>query len=250
MKPLLWKEMHDLRGWLLAGFAVTGAVELLLLTKVFDPSFIAGWMIVLMPSPPPYWRSGWRGTNRQRTPQQDAGFSAGAAGFPGCHRVVEVYCGIGRAGAAHAVHSGFGLYGSPIYVGRDAPAIREQVGMGQLLVTLLPRFWFIYALALFFSVLVDRSVKAAALAGVVAITLAAVVAKFADLAPFSGFVYWLPCFDGTGGLVDAPEASGFGMTGLAYSAGALLVTAASARLLQRSPERVLGNRASRWRQPL
>jgi hypothetical protein len=49
MKPLLWKEMHDLRGWLLAGFAVTGAVELLLLTKVFDPSFIAGWMIVLMP---------------------------------------------------------------------------------------------------------------------------------------------------------------------------------------------------------
>jgi len=32
--------------------------------------------------------------------------------------------------------------------------------MGQLLAVLLPRFWFVYALALFCSVLVDRSVKA------------------------------------------------------------------------------------------
>ena len=108
-------------------------------------------------------------------------------------------------------------------------AIREQVGMGQLLATLFPRFWFLYALALLFSVAVDRSVKAAALAVVLAITLVALASVFADLAPFSSFVYWLPFFDLTGGLVEAAKRSWLsGMTGLVYSCGAVLVTAASA----------------------
>ena len=244
MKPLLWKEMHDLRGWLLAGFAVTGAVELLLLTKVFDPSFIAGWMIVLMPLTAAIVAIGMAvGQIASERHNRTLDFLLARPVSPAVIVWSKFIAGSAVLALLMPCIVALG-YTDPQFTSEEMlRAIREQVGMGQLLVTLLPRFWFIYALALFFSVLVDRSVKAAALAGVVAISLAAVVAKFADLAPFSGFVYWLPCFDGAGGLVDAAKSPWLsGMTGLAYSAGALLVTAASARLLQRSPEPVLGNR--------
>ena len=49
MRPLLWKEFHDLRPWLLAGVVVTVSLELLLATRVFNPSFVSTWMEAHMP---------------------------------------------------------------------------------------------------------------------------------------------------------------------------------------------------------
>src|SRR4051812_38281104 len=50
MRQLLWKEAHDMRAWVLAGMALAGAFELLLLTRVFSGPFVSMWMFVLMPA--------------------------------------------------------------------------------------------------------------------------------------------------------------------------------------------------------
>jgi ABC-type transport system involved in multi-copper enzyme maturation permease subunit len=168
MRPLLWKEMHDLRDWLLAGAALTVASERhgrtldFLLVRPVSPGLIV-------------WSK----------------FLAGSV------VLAALLSGIVALGFA-----------DPGFI-KDTGlrAIREQVSFAGLLVPLLPRFWFLYALTLLFSVLVDRSLKAAALAAVVVITAVSSALAFADLAPFSGFVYWLPFFESTGGLVEAIKPS-------------------------------------------
>ena len=244
MRPLLWKEMHALRAWLLAGIALTGALELLLRTRVFEGSFAGMWMEALMPLAAAGVAIGLAAGQiaRERhgrtldfllarpVPAGAIVWSKFLAGSVAVALLVACIVALGYADPQFKSDTGLQL-------------IREQVSVGQLLVTLLPRFWFLYALALCFSVLVDRSAKAAALAGAVAITVASAAVAWAELAPFSGFVYWLPFFDGTGGLVDAARSPALSaMTGLVYSCASILLTAVSAALLKRSPERYLGNR--------
>lgn len=243
MRPLLWKEMHDLRAWLLAGVAATGGLELLLLTHVFEGSFVGMWMEVLMPLAATAAAIGLavgqvarerhtRTLDFLRVRPVSPGVIVWSKFLAGSVVLAALLTGIVALGFA-----------DPNFI-RDTglSAIREQVSFAGLLATLLPRFWFLYALALLFSVLVDRSLKAAALAGVVVITGVSTALAFADLAPFSGFVYWLPFFDGAGGLVEAVKNSRLsGLTGAVFSLGAVLVTATSAALLKRSPERYLGN---------
>ena len=244
MRPILWKEFHDLRAWLLAGAAMLGALELLVLTRVFEVSFVSMWMEVLMPLAAAVAAIGLavgQVARERHTRALDflmarpvsAGVIVWSKFIAGSAVLALLLAGIVALGFA-----------DPNFTGDTGlRAIREQVSLGQLLAALLPRFWFLYAVALLFSVLVDRSLKAAALAGVVVITGVSIALKFGELAPFSGFIYWLPFFDGTGGLVEAAKDSWLsGMTGVVYACGALLVTAASAALLKRSAERYLGNR--------
>src|SRR5262245_56260727 len=49
MRPLLWKEMRDLRGLLVAGSAAMGLLGLLLATRVLHATFVGVWMYILMP---------------------------------------------------------------------------------------------------------------------------------------------------------------------------------------------------------
>jgi hypothetical protein len=244
MRPLLWKEMRDLRAPLLAGAAATGLLEVLLVTRVFGANFLTIWMLVLMPFCAALAAIGLaaRQIARER------------------HNRTLDYLLVRPTSASVIVWAKFlagtlvlalllACVAAPGYTSPEVTpdislqVIREQAGFGQLLVTLFPRFWCLYAVALFFSVLVDRSAKAAALAGVVAIVLVAMAVVFVDLAPFSGFVFWLPFVETSGGLVEAARSWRLSLgTGMVYVAGALLVTAVSATLLKRSPERYLGNR--------
>jgi ABC-type transport system involved in multi-copper enzyme maturation permease subunit len=243
MKPLLWKEMYDLRAWLFGGAALAGSLELLLLTNVFQGTFVSMWMTALMPLV---------------AAAVAIGLGAGQVARERYGRTLDFL--LVRPIAADAiVWSKFvagtavlaPLVASMVALGYAAPqftsdtgltVIREQATVWQLILALVPRFWFLYALALLFSVLADRSVKAAALAGAIAITVAVLAIRMAELAPFSGFVYWLPFFDGSGGLIEAARNSKLlATTGLSYSFGAILVAALSARLLRRSSERYFGN---------
>jgi ABC-type transport system involved in multi-copper enzyme maturation permease subunit len=243
MRPLLWKEVHDLRAWLVAGAVLICSLEVLVLTQVFDGSFVSVWMEVLMPLSAAATAislgAGQIARERQiRTLDfllvrpVSAGVIVWSKFVAGTVVLALLLTGVVALGYARPEFSS----------DTGLRAIREQVHLGQLLTTLLPRFWFVYAITFFFSVLVDRSVKAAALAGVVAITAVSVAVGFVEIAPFSGFVYWLPFFDQTGGLMEAAKNSSLAwMTGLVYSCGAVMLTALSARLLKRSPERYLGN---------
>jgi len=243
MRPLLWKEMRDLRAWLLAGVALTGGLEILLLTQVFAGSFVSTWMEVLMPLTAAATAIGLgvgqvAGERHSRT----LDFLRVRPVSPGV--VVWSKFLAGSVVLAALLTGIVALsFADPNFMqDTGLRAIREQVSFAGLLAALLPRFWFLYALTLLFSVMVDRSLKAAALAAVVVITGVSTALAFADLAPFSGFVYWLPFFDGTGGLVEAAKNAWLsGMAGAVFSLGALLVTAGSAALLKRSPERYMGN---------
>ena len=213
MKPLLWKEMRDLRAWLLAGLAMTGTLELLLHTHVLTVSFVNSWVLVLMPLT--------MGITA-------LGLGVGQVARERHTRTLEFLL-VRPVPASAIVWSKF-LAGTIVLLVLLAGAvalcyaqpdlkpdtalrvIREQVAAVPLFATLFPRFWCLYGLTLLFSTLVDRSLKAAVLGSAVTVTLVATALAFADLAPFSGFVFWLPFFEGTGGLVEAAKTPGLSWT--------------------------------------
>ena len=53
MRPLLWKELRDLRAWVLIGFALVGALELLFQSPSFASRFLDGYLPFLCRSWPP-----------------------------------------------------------------------------------------------------------------------------------------------------------------------------------------------------
>jgi ABC-type transport system involved in multi-copper enzyme maturation permease subunit len=242
MRPLLWKEMRDLGPWLLAGLAATGAVWVLLLTRVWDTGFVSFWM-AMMPL---------------AAAMVAVGLGVGQVARERHARTLDFLL-VRPVAAGTIVWSKF-LAGTVVLACLLAGAvalcyavpeskdtglltIRCQVTLVQLAVTLLPRFWFVYALAFFFSVLVDRAAKAAALAVVLGIAVLALASAMEELAPFSGFVYWLPYFERAYGLIAAAKSVRLSLTtGVVYAAGALLAGAAAAAMLKRSSERYLGNR--------
>lgn len=244
MRLMLWKEMRDLRAWLIAGVALAGTIELLLLTRVFSPSFVSIWMVFLMPLTTAVTAIGL-GVGQVASERHTRTLDFLLVRPLPAGLIVWTKFLAGTATLALLVGAAVALcYTQPQYTSDSGlQVIREQVGMGQLASTLFPRFWCLYSLSLLFSVLVDRGLKAAALAGVLGITVIGLASVFAELAPFSEFVFWMPFFDGTGGLVAAARDLRISsVTGLVYAAGAILAAAVAAALLKRSSERYLGNR--------
>ncbi len=244
MRPLLWKEFYALRGWLLAGAALTGGLELLLATHVFGGGFVSAWMEALMPlvsaAVAIALAAGQIARERHSTTldflltrpvsANQIVWSKFLAGAAVLSLLMAGIVALGYADPDFKFDTGLQL-------------IREQVSAAQLFAAMLPRTWFLYAAAFLFSLLVDRPVKAVSLAAVVAITAAATAVAFSALAPFSGFVFWLPFFDDTGGLVLAARSATLTTTtGLGFIAAALALVMLSAALLKRSPERYLATR--------
>lgn len=244
MRPLLWKEMRDLRAWVLGGVALVGALELLSQTRQYRNSFEGGYLALLLPllAVVAAVALGVGQVARERH-MKTLDYLLVRPVEPGTIVWTKFLAGTVALALLMAAIVGLGFATPQVTGDNGLLAIREQVGFRAVTLTLFPRYWCVYALTLFFSVLLDRSAKVAAAMAVVAITLMGLISYFTDLAPFSGFVYWLPFFESTGGLVLAARSSGFvWLAGLACGAVAILVTAAGATLLKRSPERYLGNR--------
>jgi ABC-type transport system involved in multi-copper enzyme maturation permease subunit len=242
MRPLLWKEMRDLWWWVAGGLLLIGAFEVLVLTEGFNRSFISTWMFGLMPFSAVLLAVGLAGAQvarerRNRTLEYllvrpvsptVVVWSKFLAGTAVLALLVPAMVGLG--------------FTLPNSQDTGLRMVREQVSYPQLTLTLFPRFWCGYALALFVSVLVDRAVKVAAFFCVLVITIVATAAAFTELAPFSGFVHWLPYIDGTAGLITAAKSAALsGATGVTYCTAAILLAAAAAALLNRSSERYMGN---------
>ena len=244
MRPLLWKEMRHVRLWVLSGAALVAALEWMYQSENFRRSFEGAYLPIFMPFL-----------------LAVAAIGLGAAQIAGeRHARTLDYLRVRPVAPATVVWAKFlagtialallvaalvGLgFVNPIETGDTGiRAIRDQVGFRSVVLTLFPRYWLVYSLTLFFSVLLDRSAKVAAALAALAVAVIGLASYFAEFAPFSGFVYWLPFFDSTGGLVQAAKSGAMiGLTGLGCSGAAVLVTAASAALLNRSPERYLGNR--------
>lgn len=244
MRPLLWKEMRDLRGWLI-GAAVLGLIELLLLARP-DSSreFVSAWMVGFMSIAAAAVAIGLAaGQIAREHHAKTLDFLLVRPISPAV--IVWSKFIVGTIALALLMAGIVALaYADPgPNPDLGIQAIREQVGLRQMLLILLPRYWFLYALTFLLSELADRTGRAATLAFLVAGGLVAVVGLFEELAPFSGFGYWLPFFDRTFGLLAVAKSPWLtATTGLVCSCGAILLAAASAALLKRSPERYLGDR--------
>ena len=244
MRPLLWKEVRDLRGWVLGSLALVVALDLLSHSPQYRSSFESGYMALLLPLLAVVAAIGLGiGQVARERHMKTLDYLLVRPVEPGTIVWMKFLTGTVALALMMAAIVGLGFVNPPLTADTGLLAIREQVGFRAVALTLFPRYWCVYALTLFFSVLLDRSAKVAAAMGVVAITLMGLISYFTDLAPFSRFIYWLPFFESSGGLVLAARSAGFvWLTGLACGAVAILVTAASATLLKRSPERYLGNR--------
>ena len=244
MRPLLWKEVRDLRGWVLGSLALVAALELLSHSRQYRSSFESGYIALLLPLLAVVAAIGLGiGQIARERHMKTLDYLLVRPVEPGTIVWMKFLAGTVALALMMAAIVGLGFVNPPLTADTGLLAIREQVGFRAVALTLFPRYWCVYALTLFFSVLLDRSAKVAGAMGVVAITLMGLISYFTDLAPFSRFIYWLPFFESSGGLVLAASSAGFvWLTGLACGAVAMLVTAASATLLKRSPERYLGNR--------
>jgi len=241
MRPLLWKEMRELRLWVAGAALFIGAFALLLQSEQFRRSFEGAYVPMLMPVLLAVTAIGIGAGQIARERHSRTldyllvrpiapGLIVWAKFLAGTVAVALLVAGLVGLGYLHPAPSQDTLL----------RAIREQVGFQAMALALFPRYWCVYAFALFFSVLVDRAAKVAGILTVAAIAVMALAFSFAELAPFSSFVYWLPFIDG--GLVLAAQSAAIsGMTGTVFSGAAVLLAAGAALLLQRSPERYVGN---------
>jgi len=243
MRPLLWKEMRDLRAWVAAGALLVGAVELLIRSEhirvVWASTIFEVFMPLLLAVAAVGLGAGQIARERQTRTLEYLLVRPVPPGMVIWSKFLAGTAALALLAPA-IVALGF-LYREPTETVL-AHSIQQQAGFPGMAMALFPRYWCLYALALFCSVLVDRSVKVAAVMVVVVITVPALALHFEMLAPFSGFVYWLPFIDGSMGLVlAAKNAAILWLTGTVFGGAALLLAAAAAALLKRSPERYVGN---------
>ncbi|MCU1235674.1 MAG: hypothetical protein JWP63_3641, partial [Candidatus Solibacter sp.] len=245
MRPLLWKEMRDLRPWLALAAGSVIALQLLCRSRAFEESFMGVYLLGLMPLTATLASIALGAGQVARERHAHTLDFLLARPLPAATLVWTKFLA-GSIALALLIAALVALgYGNPDYTGETGvTAIRGAVGSAGLLLALFPRFWFLYAIALLLSVLCDRTAKAAAALAVVALTFLGFALSWSDLAPFSGLPSWLPFFDNTGALVRVARDSSllFG-TGLPLCAAALLVTWAAATRLKHSPASYFGNRA-------
>jgi len=250
MKALLWKEMRILRVWILAGIALVGALRLLWIRW---PSEISSFSFGL-------FAPSWDGLIFLTATLASVGLAAGQVAGERQAKTLD-YLLVRPVAADTIVWAKFLagtialllLLGALVWLGYSDPGssddllallVRDRVSSLRVLLTLFPRYWCVYGLALLLSVLVDRPSKAAVAMAVSVMTLLGMTSWYTDIAPFSGFESWLPFFDqSTGGLVRvARNPSLFWTTSLVLYGIVLVAAFGAGTLLKRSPENYLGNR--------
>jgi len=243
VRQLLWKEIRELRGWLLGGAMWMGGFYFLLRAGVFDGSFAGLWTTFLMPLSAAIFAIGL-GAGQVARERQSRTLDFLLVRPISARAIVWTKFLAGTIVLFLLLSGAVMLcYAQPRqWFDETAHIIWNQLSIWQMAAVLYPRYWSIYALALLFSALVERPSKAKALAGILGGTVLAVIFAFEELAPFSGFVFWVPFIETSGGLAEVARNWRLsGMTGLVYVAGALLIASISAVLLKRSPERYLGS---------
>ena len=242
MRPLLWKEMRDLRLWVVAGLLFAGALVWMAKSSHFLGSFdgyLQFPMPVLLTLAAVGLGAGQIARERHsRTldyllvrpvPPSTIVWAKFLAGTVALAILLAALVGLGFTTPARPAYSTAGFF-------------RADVGFQALAFLLFPRYWCVYALTLLFSAMVDRTAKVAAVMTAAAIGAVMLVFQLWQLAPFSAFSSWLPFEDSTGALVNAAKSPSISWgTGAVFSAMAILITALGAALLKRSPERYLGN---------
>ena len=244
MKPLLWKEMRELRPFL----AVAGAAWLVLALLCLDRRFAEGFLspyLALMPVLAMVAAIGLGASQMARErASRTLDFLVARPIAPGT--IVWIKFLAGSVSLALLLAGMAALcYVDPGSPPRDYEVIvRNAVGFPQLAAVLFPRLWCAYALTLLLSALVDRTAKAVVAGFFCLLALwGGLIGKYENLLPFSNVGAWQLWGDSFGlcfRLLRDPAL--FRLTGFTLCALAPLLALAAARLFQRSPGWTLSNR--------
>jgi hypothetical protein len=246
MRQMFWKELRDLRPWTLFGLGAAAAAALLFDSPLLANRFFGGggYLMFFMPFIATVTAIGLGigQVAKERhartldfllvrpTPAGGLVWIKFAAGTVALALLLTANVAVGYT---HREFKGDIMM----------EAVRAQVAFPRLALTLFPRYWLIYAAALFLSVLVDRTAKAAVAAGALLFAIGTLAFGYLDRSPFSSLPLWFPFFDESGGLLRVTrEPALFWLTGAGFTAATLLVTFASGALLHRTPGRSLATR--------
>jgi len=245
MRPLLWKEVHDLRPWVLGAGALVAGFALLCRLPRFEAPLLDGSLFALLPFLSLLAAIGLAmGQIARERHTRTLDFLLVRPVSPAAILWTKFLAGSVALAVVLTALVAL-LYTNPGYTANSGlNVIRGAVGFWRLLPFWLPRYWCLYAVTLLCSTLTDRTGKAAGAAAVCILTGLSLLFVSVDLLPFTGIEVWLPGFDGTGALVRVVQDSKLlWITGAVSCALALLTAWFAATLLQRSSERHLGNRA-------
>ena len=243
MRSLFWKEVHDLRAWLLGGAALIAGFELLLRTHgfrgTFEGVYLQGFLPILAAGIAIALGAGQVARERHR---RTLDYLLMRPVRPGSIVWAKFLAGSLALAILLTGFTGIGFLHPQTTPDTALRAIRELITFPQMLFVLLPRFWVVYALALLFSVMVDRGSQAAAAMTAAAIGATVVFGHWLESAPFTAFVYW-PAIDPSGGLLLAARDGALcASTAAVCGVAAIAIAAIGAALLNRSAEHYLGYR--------
>jgi ABC-type transport system involved in multi-copper enzyme maturation permease subunit len=244
MKPLLWKEMRDLRPFLaIAGAMLLALALLLCFNRRFEESFLGAYVLGV----PLFTLLAAIGLGAMAMARERASKTLDylLARPIAPSAIVWIKFLSGSVALALTVLAMAALcYIDPEFH-RDETALvfRQGIAFSHLFLMLFPRAWCVYAFSLLCSVVVDRVAKGVMLTGVSALAAGILAGMYLDLAPFSDAAAWLPVLDPSVLIRLECDPGLIGLTAFTLSAAAILLALAAARLFQWSPARILSDRA-------
>lgn len=244
MRPLLWKEMRDLRPWILGVAAPLLVLLLLSFSEKYAELFLRWYLESLMPLLGLVAAVGLgAGQMARERGSKTLDFLLARPIAPAAIVWTKFLAG------SVALAMLLAAIGSLAYVGtasRDPSveeSLRQVVGFPAFFAATFPRLWCLYALALLLSTLVNRIAKAVVSGFVCVLALGTLLGTYAELFPFSNVDAWQPVgmqFVMAYRLLRDPAM--FFQTGFTLCAMAPLLALAAALLFRRSPGWSLSNR--------
>ena len=242
MRPLLWKEMRDLRALILGAGALLLVLRLLCFSEQYAEVFLRWYLESLMPLLALVAAVGLGASQMARERgSKTLDFLLARPISP--EAIVWTKFLAGSVALALLLAA----MGSLAYVGTGSrhPDILESlcqvVGFPALFAAMFPRLWCLYAMALLLSTLVNRLAKAVVSGFACALALGMLMGSYAELFPFSSVDAWFGApFQVAYRLLRDPAL--FFQTGVTLCAVALLLALAAALLFRRSPGWSVSNR--------
>jgi len=245
VRPLLWKEMRDLRPMLLGAAALWLVLELLCLNRRFAEGFLTAYLST-MPLVALMAAVGLgAGQMARERASKTLDFLLARPIAPAAIVWIKFLAGSVALALVAAAMFALCYAGPPPQSHNYLIALRSTVGFPQLAAVAFPRLWCVYALTLLLSALVDRTAKAAVAGFGCVLALGTLMEFHRELFPFSNIGAWQPMFvEGFPmGLRLMHDPALFRWTVMVFCALAPLLALAAALLFRRSPGRSLSNRA-------
>ena len=243
MKPLLWKEMRDLRPFLAVAGAALLALRLLCFNRRFEEQFLGAYVVGV----PLFTLLAAIGLGASAMARERASktldYLLARPIAPGRIVWIKFLAGSVALGLLVAALAALCYIDPEFRRDETALVLRQGVAFSPLVLALFPRAWCVFAFSLLCSVVVNRVAKGVLLTGVSALALSVLAGMYLDLFPFSDASAWLPFLDTSVLIRLACDPGLIGLTAFTLSAVAIMLALAAALLFRWSPARTLSNRA-------